>query len=784
MSREGLTVADLKGIDLFDVDRALLITGMAGLGKTSTTDEWISSQLNEGEKYLRLSSTHILVNEVKEKYGNHCVCMTIAAGAYDCTGGVFYLKGREKEIPEKYKAVVFDEILQTHKNVYEYAQSLIGKVKVIITCDDHQQLAPEAEEEMLEAHNNFCNLPNVDVIRIKGSWRPIGPNRERTLDMYEFLYDAVEDNEMFTGSDLTYLGFKTCDIHDVKYTRGNMIDCHTNDIESWCYKYYEIEKYIFDRDDLVYKGGYRGSAPKKATTAVTVLSQNKVNKAKQIGSDIAQNYAQPKNIATAYRFQGIQVEQGNPYYKFIGLDSRISARELYTSFTRVRDIDDFKVVYVGHYTDDYNRKTFNGLPIRREKTLRVDYEKVLAEQFGDKEAKRASNSKSFLGYYLPKQISLQKMKDIINTYGKQLKDDEIYHARYIKDLSGDLAFYHDLDDTDYTEDTINSINDRSNRPPITARSAISKDSKYDYSYMGRVYSILDSKGLHEINAPRVTELTRDEYKKTAFYVDLWSCHVHILKFCEMPIDGIISTQYDPNMMNFYLCDGCNYVSGNTVIEDKFAKYLTDNNMCDVHYLFSVPKDIGSNMADRLYKMSHKDKESKATINEYVHWGYYEKPYIVCDGSNDVYATKNEAYNHQLLICAIYSQIYYYMFMLRDALNGKGIVTDACYFDELNNDTIDTIKSILPEGVDWRIRQQYYDSEGEWIRVDNNGKLERYSTVVYQTCKDLKHKDANKKANYRANMTDEQKAIQRERDRERKKAKYRENRIKVAKKSDK
>lgn len=810
MSREGLTIEDLKDIDLFDVNRALLIDSMAGAGKTSTTDAWISSQLNEGEKYLRESSTHLLTNEVREKYGHHCDCTTIASGSYDCSGGIFYALGREKDVPDKYRVLVLDEVPQTHENVYKYAESQIGKVKVIITCDSHQQLGQDTADRILEEHERFCNLPNVDVIKVSGSWRPVEPNRERTLDMYDMLRDAVEENEVFTGDDLSYL-FKTMTYDELKRRINNgedvKISCHTNDIEDGLIKDLDLESRVQSNDDLIFKGGYRGKAPKKASTRVAVLSQKKVNRAKESGSNAAQSYAQLKCIGTPTRFEGCEIDQGHPFIYAVNWDSRISARELYTDFTRVRDIEDYYVVYVGRYDTEYGKKTFNGLPIKKERTLKVDFEKVLAENFSDRLLKQAKHDKAKWGYYRPQEIGLQKMRQIIKMYGKALNENEVYQARFIRDLSGDLIFYSDLNDTELTSEEMKLINDKKGKSPITARSVISKDAKYDYTYMGKVFEILDSKGIHELNVSRVHELCNDSHKMTEFYVDIWSCHTHILKFCEMPIDGKITTVYDENMMNFYLCDGCDFINKDSVIEDKFAKYLKDNNICDVHYLFSVPKDIGSNMADRLYKMAHKDIESKKAINEYVHWGYYEKQYIECDGSTSAYAVKHEAYNHQLLIAAIYSQIYYYMFMLRDALKGDGIVTDACYFNELTDKTIDTIKDILPKGVDWRIRQQYYDSDGEWIRTEVNGKLERYTTVVYQTCKDLQHRntaksnarrdnmtedekksyreaDAQRKRDKRANMSEAERQIARDRDKERKRKARANKRVEVAKKGDK
>ena len=104
---------------------------------------------------------------------------------------------------------------------------------------------------------------------------------------------------------------------------------------------------------------------------------------------------------------------------------------------------------------------------------------------------------------------------------------------------------------------------------------------------------------------------------------------------------------------------------------------------------------------------------------------------------------------------ILSTLLYYMMRLSDEIGGSYICIDAVHFDNIENDTIDKIKAVLPSWFDWRIK-------------DNNS-----DSVVYQTYEDLKTKaevnnetrNANKRAK-RASMTEEEKAAARAKNAER------------------
>lgn len=762
MRTEGLDQKDLLQLSMDDANKIKVILGIAGQGKSSATNEYFKLK---GERYARFTSSNVLKRASMEKYSNECEVKTIASGLYNCVNRGWYREENERIIP--FKTVVLDEVPQTDVAVFDWAIRHKGEHNIIMTFDEKQMLSPNSEALMRQTIYEFLNRDDVEVLRVDGSWRPWGPNREKTLETYYEFYNMVDDDEQFFAKDLEYM-FKVCDFHDVEYKPENVYITHTNESEDYLYKWWHLD---CNPDAPIIPKGSIASKDNAKITSYPILSQSKQEQMN------AQSYFQIANVATPTRFQGSEVELGNKLYYFVNYDSMITARELYTVVTRVRDIDDLRVVFLKRHTDKYEPKTFMGLPIKYEKTLYIDFLSTLS----DVKAKKAKASKEFLGYYLPEQISAGKMKQMIKLYGKQLKDNEVYQARYIMDNCGDVCYYVDADDLNLTDSELQQINSKKGRTKMSAKSAISHDGKYQYSYCAKIYEILNKHGVDNMRATRPLKVND---KHSNYYVDCFSAHVHILNFCEMPIDGVISTVYDENMMNWYLYHGDNF-SPESLVEDELAQFITENGLGECEYVFSTPKDIGSNMGTRLYNKAHKSIEDKKEINEQLHWGYYEKPYMWVDGSTSEYAVVRKAYNHELLICAIYSKLTVYMYKLRKAFNSdKAIVTDACYFDELTNDTVDIINSILPKGVDYRIRQKYYDENGEIIYEEVDGKLKPYETVVYQTYDELKHRKTAEKAKQRANWSDEKKQLERDKAKARMAKLRAKRRMEVAKKGDK
>ena len=93
------------------------------------------------------------------------------------------------------------------------------------------------------------------------------------------------------------------------------------------------------------------------------------------------------------------------------------------------------------------------------------------------------------------------------------------------------------------------------------------------------------------------------------------------------------------------------------------------------------------------------------------------------------------------MCAITSQLLFYMFQLKEALSANYIIVDAVHFDNFNDTTVDTVKSILPEWMHWRIEEN------------------ETGNVLYQTFEDLKTKkeiQKDKAKERRNNLSEEKK----------------------------
>ena len=762
MREEGLTMQDLASLDMDDANKIKCIVGEAGLGKSTITNDYFRLK---DERYSRYTSSNVLKQAAIEKYGNYCDVNTIAGGLYNCANRGWYRPENEK--PQKNHSIVLDEVPQTDKEVFNWAIRHVGEYNIVMTFDEKQMLAPESEKEMRETIETFFQRDDVQVLRIEGSWRPKGPNKERTREVYNWLYNIVDDDVIFSPRDIEHL-FKVVDFHNVEYKPQNAYICKTNDNEAFLYKVWRLD---CNPEAPLIKKGAIASRDNIKLTSYPVLPQSKQEALN------AQSYLQVANVASCTRFQGSEVDLGNELYYIVNYDSVITARELYTVVTRVRDINDLRLVYVNRHNDDYRSKKFLGLPIKVEKTLYLNFEETLS----DVKAKKARKNKEDLGYYIPEQISAGKMKQLIKMYGRELKDNEVYQARYIMDKCGQICYYVDANDFSMTDTQMQAYNSPKGRTSISAKSAISRDAKYHYTYCGKIYEILNK---HNLDHMRATRPLHVNDKHANYYLDLFSAHIHVLKFCDMPIDGILSPVYDENMMNWYVYHG-DYFSPESIIEDDLTKVVIDNNLGECEFLFATPKEIGSNMADRLYAKAHRSIEDKEAVSsKHVHWGYYEKPFMWIDGSTMEYATIRPQFNHELLICAIYSKLTAYMYKVRLALNSdKAIVTDACYFDELTPDTISIINSILPSGIDYRIRQKYYTEDNQPVYEEVDGKLKEYETVVYQTYDELKHKRAVDKAEERANWSDERKELERQKKRDRYAKKRAEQRRALANKDN-
>lgn len=671
-----------------------IIDGIAGAAKSSKTDAFFRDQ---NISYSRFTSTNRLSRDAQDRYNMEV--KTIAAGLFINRGTFFYAE--EKDPPAK--NIVIDEILQASPKAITWCINHADKANIILTTDSRQMLSPENEEGMLRAFEHLKSDPNVIYENVTETLRA---RTAETKALYEELYEMAAEPISYNVNHLIKKFDNIMDYKDLEYNTSDAYITHDNITEDFLYRDKEFCSSPFI--DLIPKG-FLSSRPPKDLTKYPVLSQLQAERKK------VKSYTQVMNVGSPVRFQGSEVDSSKKLFYLVQPNSVISARELYTVITRMWNIDSFNIV-ICDTPKEYKLHTFNGLPVKTHAYL------VLPD------------TGNTVG------LSSKKMSEFCAQYDT----DEVYYDR--NEVLGDNGKLYKYVNTEAKRVEYP-------RKKITAGSLARRDAKLNFTYMDEVYHVLDKYDLAHIRC-----ITSVDHKHNSEYeLDIFSAHPTMLAHEKMPTDGKLKTDGpDPDMLNFYYIDEVyeDKITKNAIITDDLKEYLTSTKKAHCTYLFSTPYSIGCYPGEYLYAQAHNTVESKQAIKD-IHYGYYQKPYLKKSVEGDCYV-RYTGYIYELLIAAVFSQLNYYMRRLRDELNGSAINVDALGFECYNEDTVDKIKTILPDYVDFRISK------------DGHKEL-----VVFKTYDDLKtrkEKAAERNKNWFKNMTPEQ--------RERRNAKKRESRRKA------
>lgn len=692
---------------ILEKGKIVVVDGIAGAGKSSALHAWLT---NKGISYGRYTSTNALKRDASNRYNMEV--KTIAAGLFTTNNMKFY---DEFKAPE-YDVVVADEILQTSPRVFEWAIEFKDECKIFMLTDSAQLLAPEQEEEMEDAFNEFIKRDDVVYIQLNQTLRA---RDQQTKDMYEELYLKSKTIETVRLNDLCKM-FKTVKYENIDYESDKLYITHTNEIESFIYKDWQLGS----RQDLELIAKGRISSKEKFNPYnYPIMSYGEATKAKM------QSHLEVANIGSTNRMQGKETANGT--YFIVERDSVVTMRELYTMVTRNWNISNITVVVID-IGDSKELRMFKGLPVKRETFLKVDAD--CTTLISEKQMKEIfeANPDSLTTYYNKDVVLCRKNSKIVafSTSMKKFKSGQVFY-----DKANDMAI---------------DVKPVENSRKSTAGSLIRKDATMNFSYCNEMYSILDKVdginhlfGIHKIN-PR---------KSCKYQVDIFSAYMAVLSNCKMPADGFIEYSYNPDMINIYLYGGTVY-SDKSLVTDNLKTYVEVNNLGTCKYLFSVPAQKGCMLGEVLKQKAYKSIEDKKDIKN-VHYGYYQKKYLELAPDKSCYLI-DESHKYEILMVAILSELLFYMSMLNDALNGSYICIDAVHFNYLDDTTADTVKSILPDWFDWRIK-------------DNDTGI-----TLYQTYEDLKskedlHREAcrERQKSKRANMTEEEKEEKRKKDAERK-----------------
>lgn len=696
------------GVDdkTFNNYNLIVVDGIAGAGKSSKLHDYMRKK---GIEYGRYTSTNSLKRDASNRYGMEV--KTIAAGLFTTDNMKFYHELKEPE----FSVVVCDEILQTSPRIFEWADTFKDKCKIIMLTDSSQLLAPEQEAVMEEKFNEFINRNDVLYIQIDETLRA---RDLETKEMYEKLYKDAKSNKCVRLNQLSKM-FKTVNYSDISYETDKLFITHTNEIESFIYRDWKLS----ERHDLELVAKGRISSREKFNSYnYPIMSYGEAAKSR------IQSHLEVANIGSTNRMQGKETAFGT--YFIIERNSVVSMRELYTMVTRNWNIDNITVVVIDLEHKE-NLHTFKGLPIKKEAFLTVDEDETHIVSEREMKTIFEKNPDSETTYY-NKDVILCKNNPKVVAYAtstKKFKPGQLYYNKALN----------------LTLDEKPIENSRKS----SAGSLIRKDATMNFSYCDEMYSILDKVdginhiyGTHKMNAR----------KDCKYQVDIYSAYMAVISNCYMPADGFLSYEYNSDMINVYLYEG-KVLTNKSLITDELKEYVEEKGIGTCTYLFSVPRQEGCLLGSMLKAKAYRSIEDKKSLKN-IHYGYYQKKYLSLSADKSCYII-DESHKYEILMVVILSTLLYYMMCLSDEIGGSYICIDAVHFDDLENDTIDKIKAVLPSWFDWRIK-------------DNNA-----GTAVYQTYEDLKTKEevnnetrnANKRAK-RANMTEGEKAIARAKNAER------------------
>lgn len=704
--------------DLLNKNLFKLVDGWAGSGKSTQS---VSNLTRLGEKFILTSFSNALKFAAQDKFG--CPVDTICGAAFINTP---YPRSSEKDI-EEYDTIILDEILLDGVECINWIINHIGKINIIALTDSHQMLNAENSGAVLKAFEKLCKRKDTVYINIQETKRA---RNDETKQMYADLY-ALQSNQLFALSQVKEMF--DCDIvdfKDVEFDEHNTYICHSNRIEHEVYKIYDIPS----RRDI-------NLIPKNHISRNRKVNLNKYPICDQITAETKHidSYLQAGMIATPTRFQGKEVACGDKCYFIVEDTSVFTGREIYTVGTRCQDKKSLCIAMI--HVEEYK-----------------DPKKI--REIGVVQAQRLDipdHDKSF--HY----VSINEMAKVIKQYGKP----GVY---YYPDIvtSGDNIIYTTLNMAtlsqfaDINEDNENYsviYKKKVGGAKRTIGSIVKKDTTMHFDFMPKVYDIIKS----DLNHPRINN--PKNCKKTDFnkLCDIWSAFPSVLHNAPMPCAGLLYTEYDKDLLNFYKYKG-SVVTKGSIITEELANRLGES-----EYVFSTGKQIGCELGHYTYNECKTSEEKKKKISQ-TPWGilyknFYNRETVVLDGEIRTQYVKHNKNALELVACAIWSSL---CCIMLDAIESLDIdeylvVTDGLYY------TSDEMPKI-PEWCDFRIENKQME------RILGKDEDKKYDHVEYKTYDDLpkekelkRKRDREQKKSKRDNLSPEELEALRAKERERKRA---------------
>lgn len=687
--------------DFFDKNKVKIIDGIAGAGKSTAVENYLEQH---NEVFCMASFSNALKFAAQDKFG--CNVDTICGLCFVNTP---YPRTAEKDVKE-FNTVVLDEVLLDGIDCINWIRHNVGKVNIIALTDSHQMLSVENSDAVIKAFNSLCKLNTTLYVNVTTTRRARTPE---TVALYDELFNVESGNlyNVKNAQDLLKCDIITFD--EITFDPINTYICHSNKIEHEVYKRYGLT----DRRDIAL-------IPKNHISRNRTVDMSKYPICDQISATEKHldAYLQAANVATPTRFQGKEVIQNTECYFLIEPDSIFTGRELYTVATRCQDMKSIHMVVMTIEEYKGPEKIRNIDVVRAHRLNIPDHEKTF------------------------KHINNTEMAKVIKEYG----DPETYYSTdYV--LSDDHIIYATCPMSelsiiaDINEDPDNytvTLKKRKHGGRITnIRSIAKKDPSMHFDYMAKVYEILQS----DVTPPRINNPEGCHKADFDRYVDINSAHPTMLHYAPMPKAGMIYTERDDELLNFYLYKGDKLNKGALITED------LANRVGDSEYVFSTAKQTGCELGHYTYEQCFTSKEKKKKVRDNFLWGILEKNYygienVVKNGEMTMKYVKHPGSTLELVACALWSAL---ACVMLDAVKSLGIkdyviATDGIYYNSNKS-------PVLPSWCHYRIEDKLQE------RLCGKIEGEKYSNIIFKTYEDLPSEKDKKVARQRERRAEQRAA---------------------------
>lgn len=741
----------LTAKELLDPTKIKIIDGIAGSGKSSAMDAILHAL---GVNYYRTTPTHRLRRDAMERYGTEDVG-TIAGTLFTTEDGIFYKD--QKDI--SYKTLVIDEILLSDTRTWEWVDAHKSDVNIIITTDSHQLLTPYTGEAMLRRFSEWIKREDVIYKQLTKTHRA---RTAETEAQYDDAYQKATENITYWATGLAK-HYRSIQYEDMPYNQGSIYLTHTKAIEDYMYRQ---KKLYNDRDNLIAKGTIAKDG-RTNNNNIPIVSQQ------QAEEEGLKYYYQHANVATPTRYQGAEVKSEQTLYYIVETRSAITSREWYTVLTRCYNVNSICFVFV-KLPELPSNKTFCGAQVKPRKVY--DMTKYI-DGFNAALPQNVKDDPELMRKYSLDQNKITN-EDIRLAICQNEGDPDNREFFYKANEYIYKGEHH------YTEGSTPEEPEESTKGKRKAgfMTYLSKCPELTASYTPYLYDRISELKIDKITYPTAGNKGNGDKHDYKYDLDLWAAYPTILRYEDVPTDGIFYTDKPhEGLMNFYGIKS-NLLTSYSIAEERLTSYIREHDAnAEITYICSTEFEHGTLFGALTHAQAHKTRESKKALKE-IKWGIGAKQYIEALNLSEKYINfgcydkegyyKQDFARCQLVLAAINSYETLYMLQLHDAIGGY-IQRDAVHTNADPDEIIKQAKAILPNFLDYRIQEKK-----KYTRCDGKGGYGEHPddivTTLYQTCPDLpsrktgsKTAAAKRQAKRRAGLTEEQRAEARAKDAERK-----------------